>query len=717
MNNPTPNLDFIFGLHFHQPVGNFDSVLENAYQDAYLPLIKEFKKHNKIKMNLHISSPLLDFFNQRHPDFIQDIKEEVKKNRIEILGGGIYEPIITAIPEHDLIGQIKREDEKIKQLFETETRGIWLTERVWEPHIPSLLKNTSKEYLGVDDTHFFQAGFVPEQLKGYYITEDMGNTLGVFIINKEMRYFIPFKPVDDIIEKLKNYAQTSPSALICMLDDGEKFGVWPNTKEWVHDKNWLKDFFARLEENSDWLKTHTLSQYYDNNPPIGKAYLPTSSYYEMLEWTMPVDGANRIDEIKNKLKEKDIFEQVDPYITGGIWKNYFHKYPESNYMHKKMLYLSSMLKENENKFNDKNTFEKAKTYLYRSQCNCAYWHGVFGGIYLSHLREAIYNNLNKLHSIIDRTIHQNKEFIQTINYDLNRDKFQEILVNTDKLFVAINTKNGGIIEEISDKINSINYLNTLSRTKEYYHKKILKQSEDNNDSNQNNGVKSIHDIEKNKNEKFIPFLVYDNYHRKNLVDHLFPENFSFDDFKNNSYKNSNTFDLKYSYELDTSDQRTNIKLYKETEYAGTKIKIIKNLSFYPGERKFQINLKIKNLSEELLNFKFGLEFNFSMLSEQSEGRYYFFNKEKDKIIKSLSDEGLQQDISGFGVLDKDRNFELEINSDQNTNIVYCPVRAVTSSEGGFELTYLSSCTIPIFDIKLDPERTFSTNLIYKIKNI
>ena len=29
----------------------------------------------------------------------------------------------------------------------------------------------------------------------------------------------------------------------------------------------------------------------------------------------------------------------------------------------------------------------------RAQCNDAYWHGVFGGLYLPHLRDAIWRNL------------------------------------------------------------------------------------------------------------------------------------------------------------------------------------------------------------------------------------------------------------------------------------------------------------------------------------
>src|SRR3712207_8106989 len=31
--------------------------------------------------------------------------------------------------------------------------------------------------------------------------------------------------------------------------------------------------------------------------------------------------------------------------------------------------------------------------LYRAQCNCAYWHGAFGGVYLSFMRGALWHHL------------------------------------------------------------------------------------------------------------------------------------------------------------------------------------------------------------------------------------------------------------------------------------------------------------------------------------
>ena len=43
----------------------------------------------------------------------------------------------------------------------------------------------------------------------------------------------------------------------------------------------------------------------------------------------------------------------------------------------------------------------ARTALYRGQCNCSYWHGAFGGIYLPHLRNAVYNHLIAADNLLD----------------------------------------------------------------------------------------------------------------------------------------------------------------------------------------------------------------------------------------------------------------------------------------------------------------------------
>ena len=696
----TGPVDFIFGLHLHQPVGNFEYVLENAYQDAYLPFIETFKKFKKIKMSLHISSPLLEYFKEVHPDFITMIKEEVEKGRIEMLGGGFYEPILISIPERDIHGQINKMEEFLKENFSTHSRGIWLTERVWEPHLPSLLKNTGVEYTAVDDTHFIQAGFTKEMLTGYYITEDRGNTLGIFIINKTLRYLIPFELPDKTINKFKEFAAATNKPLYCMLDDGEKFGLWPNTKDWVYGKKYLEKFLTALEENSSWLKTWTLSDYFNNNPPKGTAYLPSCSYSEMLEWSMPLRGAEKIHSIKEKLKAAELFEETNPYITGGVWENFFSKYPESNYMHKKMLYLSNYLDSSRNKFTDKKNLQNAYTHLYKAQCNCPYWHGVFGGIYFSHLRDAIYRNLNKLHTILDGVNHPEKEFIDVTEYDIDRDSRKEILIDTDKLFISLKPSQGGRIEEISDKETFFNHLNTIARRKELYHNEILSETKNNQHTSPKDGISSIHNIAVDDTSSLKKYLQYDNYQRKSLIDHILKENTTLEDFHNQNFR-----PLPYSYKINSNSDKTNINLYSKNG----SISISKGIEFSKGSKLFKVHISLQNLSKSEIKFKYGIEFNFSMLSDTSDEKYYLFNK-KEK--QKLSKDGIFSNASEFDIIDESLNFSVNIQMDKNCELWYFPVRAVTNSESGFERTYQSSCLIPTFNISLKEKDSFSLNLTY-----
>ncbi|MEO0093249.1 MAG: 4-alpha-glucanotransferase, partial [candidate division WOR-3 bacterium] len=68
---------FGFGVHLHQPIGNFDSVIESAYQTAYKPFLELIRQFPTIKINYHISGCLLEWLIAKHPEFIESLKELV----------------------------------------------------------------------------------------------------------------------------------------------------------------------------------------------------------------------------------------------------------------------------------------------------------------------------------------------------------------------------------------------------------------------------------------------------------------------------------------------------------------------------------------------------------------------------------------------------------------------------------------------------------------
>ena len=94
-------ITLLLGIHCHQPVGNFEWVLEDGYKKAYLPFVEALERHPKIKMALHYSGSLLEWIEKSHPEFLNKIAQLVKRGQVEVMTGGFYEPILAIIPERD----------------------------------------------------------------------------------------------------------------------------------------------------------------------------------------------------------------------------------------------------------------------------------------------------------------------------------------------------------------------------------------------------------------------------------------------------------------------------------------------------------------------------------------------------------------------------------------------------------------------------------------
>ncbi|MCK4722717.1 MAG: alpha-amylase, partial [Dehalococcoidia bacterium] len=95
-------------IHNHQPLGNFPWVFEQAYQQAYLPMVEALERHPAIRLSLHYSGCLIDWLKQSRPEFFHRLAGLVSRSQIEIMGGAYYEPILTAIPDADKLGQIAK---------------------------------------------------------------------------------------------------------------------------------------------------------------------------------------------------------------------------------------------------------------------------------------------------------------------------------------------------------------------------------------------------------------------------------------------------------------------------------------------------------------------------------------------------------------------------------------------------------------------------------
>ena len=99
--------ELVLLIHAHQPVGNFDDVLERAYTSSYLPFLEVLARHPSIRMGLHYSGSLLEWIERAHPEYFDRLRALVQRGQVEMVGGGFYEPILATIPPDQAFRPLK----------------------------------------------------------------------------------------------------------------------------------------------------------------------------------------------------------------------------------------------------------------------------------------------------------------------------------------------------------------------------------------------------------------------------------------------------------------------------------------------------------------------------------------------------------------------------------------------------------------------------------
>lgn len=451
----------IFALHFHQPVGNFDHVFEAAIRSCYLPIVDHFERHPAVKAAFHLSGCLLEWIEARDRKFLDRVLRLVGTGQIEPLGGGFYEPILTVIPRDDALEQIALLSDYWDRRAGVRPKGIWLTERVWEQSLAELLCEAGVRYTILDDQHLRFAGLLESHFSGMYTTERAGKPIAFFPSDFTLRYLIPFRGVDVVRDHFARLSSTQGETAFTYGDDAEKFGLWPKTHAWVYGEKWLEKFFQLLEDPTGPVRSMAPGTYLENAPPSPKIYIPNASYTEMLEWALPAESVAPYSTLSRSAQSQNRSEVVKAFVRGSLWDMFLSRYPESDHMHKRVLRTSRLTR-------DLPTGPKseARTLALRAQCNCGYWHGLFGGIYFPFLRHGIYNNAIAADKIL--AAHRGNR-IEVTEEDFDGDFEKEIVVSGPEIQAFFKPSDGGTITELDYLPSSFNVTNVMSRWKESYH--------------------------------------------------------------------------------------------------------------------------------------------------------------------------------------------------------------------------------------------------------
>ncbi|MBI2619907.1 MAG: DUF1926 domain-containing protein [Ignavibacteriales bacterium] len=701
-------INLILGIHNHQPIGNFDSVLEHAFEHSYQPFLNLLERYPQIRLSQHYSGILLEWIGSHRPEMLKQVRRMVRNRQIEMMGGAYYEAILSIIPDDDKMCQLQKLSGTIRKLFGEAPRGMWLAERVWEQHLARFIADAGLQYIVVDDTHFKCAGFSDEELLGYYITEEQGKTVAIFPISKTLRYTVPFQPVQNTIEYLRSLATEEGDRIVVFADDGEKFGVWPKTFEHVYKNGWLEDFFKALSENSDWIKIQHFSEAIARFPAAGRTYLPNASYAEMMHWALPSHHFSLYEEFENILKNQGLLERFESFFKGGFWRNFLVKYPETNTMHKKMMRVSQRAHRLSQM--RKNVPVRTMERVWTAQCNDAYWHGVFGGLYLPVLRYPIYHNLIAAETDLDKIEGRTGIAVEVTDFDC--DGQTEVLVETPRLNCYFKPDSGGMMFELDFKPISLNLLDIVSRREEGYHHKLTQAQHGGGGD-----VASIHDLVVAKEQGLENHLHYDWHRRGSLIDHFFGPRTTLEDVWRNKYEEEGDFVNKpYRFTSKKSGRQQKLSFARNgavwRDDRPHHLELRKTISLSPNGNDLEIEYVLKNQEAVPFDIWFGIEFNVGLQAGNAPDRYYYVPGGK-LSEPELRSKGEVRETRLLGVRDEWLGIDVAIDVGTSTTFWRFPLETISLSESGFERIYQSSVLLPHWKVRL--EKTWKCSLVQRIR--
>ena len=491
-----------------------------------------------------------------------------------------------------------------------------------------------------------------------------------------------------------------------MGDDLEKFGVWPGTNKLCYTDGWLEDLFVALEQNADWLETATPGAAVASRPPLGRADLPSASYSEMMEWALPTPARNRYHAL---VTEFAVRTEMLPFLRGGIWRNFFSKYGESNLLHKKMLHVSRQSPQAlrtpppgpgvprcARAGADVDAARPVQRSLLarrlRRPLFAAPAHGALaiadpGGIH------------RRFGSPMPRGHYQN---VATLDFD--SDGHDEIYFTSDRYAAVLCPADGATISALDCRQSNAALVNSLARRPESYHSKIK-----NLKAAAAQGAQSIHEQTRAKETGLDRWLNYDRWARHCFRLLLFG--------RDKKHPDCGTAQLEEDAALAAGSYRTvKVSPTQGTFASEGSVDWLaeKTFSFANSATGFGIlcDVTLRRAALASASVYFGIEAVLNFLAPSSHDRYFEVAGERHPLRWSAVAPG-----SRLRVVDEWQGLSVTLTAPHAQEFWITPIETVSESEEGFERIYQGSQIVAVWPVDLASGAEWHGQLNFNVERL
>lgn len=390
-------------LRWHLPSGTFRVLLEQACRAAYEPLTAALERHPGVRLALHPSGLILDWMVARCPDLLARLRALVERGQVEVIGGGYYEPLPAAVPDADLLAQVRRLSDTLEHRLGRRPRGAWLPGHAWEPHLPRVLVAAGLGYVILDE--------------GQVAGEGAGGGVCLLPALRWLREAVPGQDVGTILDLVREMPDDS---LALLATEGDRLGLLPGSQALCWGANgeragWVEALFAAIED-ADWLAS-----------------------------TLPGEWAERAGLSGEVPPTAGMVDEDGALVT---WPALLQRHPELRQLHRRSL----RARERVARAGDGEAWEE----LWRGQGDGPYLAGPYSGPHLPHLRAAAFRHLIRAEQLADRALRSPGPWLEVARRP--GDAGSTLVVSSDAMDLEVAPALGGAVVEWDWRAKGLNLL-------------------------------------------------------------------------------------------------------------------------------------------------------------------------------------------------------------------------------------------------------------------
>jgi alpha-amylase len=347
----------------------------------------------------------------------------------------------------------------------------------------------------------------------------------------------------------------------------------------------------------------------------------------------------------------------------------------------------------------------ARERLWQGQANDAYWHGVFGGCYLPHLRRAVKSALIGGERSLEGA---GKPIgIEWTRADVDGDGQAEVAVRTRSLGVLMRPARGGSLTELAWMGGEVDVADVLTRRPEAYHRQVEERPRESLPGE----AKTIHSAPAVKEAGLTALLRYDRFRRAVLLDGLFPPangREPLDPLDPWDAAWVTVGERSLDHEVKASPREVAV-LCSLLRPDGRPMALQKSLIVAADDPAVTAGYRLRWEGEEPLDARWAVQCNLTLSAGDAPGRYF-----RVAGRPSLGSRGRLEGAHGLAMVDEWLGGEVALSFTAPAEVAWAPVETVSLSESGFERIYQGSALLVAWPVRLAPGETWEVSLRVRV---